>query len=445
MPIEVTMPRLSDTMEQGTVVSWNVKEGDAVNAGDILGDIETDKATMELQNFDDGTVAAILIEPGQSIEVGKPIIILAEQGEDPSEIKSDYSSGAAKAKQQGGDESSDTQSATATAGDDDTADNDHSHKTAPNGAAHSSGRIFASPLARKIAEEKGIDLASIDGTGPGGRIVRKDVEQAVSDTKPERARKDHTRSEQRPAAQHSQLHQTSLETRTIDLSNMRRTIAHRLAESKSVAPHYYMTVDVHMDELLQLRKKLNQQLESQGVKLTVNDFIVRACALAMQDHPFMNSRWVEKNGKASIVLEGDVNIGVAIALNRPEGGLVVATIRNADRLGLRQISNETKRLAEKARAKGLTIEEMADATFTISNLGMYAVEHYTAIVNPPNAAILAVGAATQKPVVRNGELAVGHLMSITMSSDHRIVDGAMVAQYLQTLKALLESPATLLV
>ncbi len=450
MPIEVTMPRLSDTMEQGTVVSWNVKEGDTVNAGDILAEIETDKATMELQNFDDGTVAAILVEPGQSIDVGKPIILLAEEGEDPQEIKSNFSAGNGKSanEPQAGSDESDEESATDSSQDhDDKAKNDAGAggQQSRNGAASSGERIFASPLARKIAEEKGIDLASIDGTGPGGRIVKKDVEQATSSSKPDRAAKQHSGTEHRAPAPHSQLHQTSLETRTIELSNMRRTIAHRLAESKSTSPHYYMTVDVHMDDLLDLRKKLNEQLESQGVKLTVNDFIVRACALAMQDHPFMNSRWVEKSGKASIVLEGDVNIGVAIALNRPEGGLVVATIRNADRLGLRQISSETKRLAEKARAKGLTIEEMADATFTISNLGMYAVEHYTAIVNPPNAAILAVGAATQKPVVRNGELAVGHLMSITMSSDHRIVDGAMVAQYLQTLKGLLESPATLLV
>lgn len=446
MPIEVTMPRLSDTMEQGTVVSWNVKEGDSVNAGDILGDIETDKATMELQNFDDGTIAAILVEPGQSIEVGKPIVLLAEEGEDPAEVKSSFSAtGGSKTKAEGaGDELGDSPTATATEHDQSASGRSSS---ARNGKPSSSGggRIFASPLAKKIAEEKGIDLSSIDGTGPGGRIVKKDVEKASSGRSAGRRSIEETGAEQRSRTQPQPFYQTKLETRTIDLSNMRRTIALRLAESKSTSPHYYMTVDVHMDELLDLRKKLNEQLKPQGVKLTVNDFIVRACALAMQDHPFMNSRWIESSGKASIELDGDVNIGVAIALDRPEGGLVVATIRNADQLGLRQISSETKRLAEKARNKGLTIEEMADATFTVSNLGMYGVEHYTAIVNPPNAAILAVGAAVQKPVVRDGQLAVGYLMSVTMSSDHRIVDGAMVAQYLRTLKGLLESPATLLV
>lgn len=453
MPIEVTMPRLSDTMEQGTVVSWNVKEGDAVNAGDILGDIETDKATMELQNFDDGTVAAILVEPGQSIEVGKPIILLAEEGEDPAEVKSGFSAGgsSSKKKSEGGEDESSTSTATAESDDED-GERSKNGRASTNGAPDrdSGERIFASPLARKIAEEKGIDLASIDGTGPGGRIVRKDVEAVLSESKPRRkaetsAKSSESASERRAPAPPPPMDGEGLETRTVELSNMRRTIARRLAESKSDLPHYYMTVDIHMDELLNLRKKLNEQLASQGVKLTVNDFIVRACAIAMHQHPFMNSRWVDEGGKASIELEGDVNIGVAIALNRPEGGLVVATIRNADHLGLRQISAETKRLAEKARSKGLTIEEMADSTFTISNLGMYAVEHYTAIINPPNAAILAVGAATQKPVVRNGELAVGHLMSVTMSSDHRLVDGAMVAQYLQTLKGLLEAPATLLV
>ena len=454
MPIEVTMPRLSDTMEQGTVVSWNVKEGDAVNAGDILGDIETDKATMELQNFDDGTVAAILVEPGQSIEVGKPIILLAEEGEDPAEVKSGFSAGGSSSKQKsegGQDESSSKSSSTATVDSEEESEADAPSKNgraSTNGAADRDNgeRIFASPLARKIAEEKGVDLAAIEGTGPGGRIVRKDVEEALSGSKSRRkAEKSDASSDRKAPVPPPPMDGEGLETRTVELSNMRRTIARRLAESKSDLPHYYMTVDIHMDELLNLRKKLNEQLASQGVKLTVNDFIVRACAIAMHQHPFVNSRWIDKDGKASIELEGDVNIGVAIALNRPEGGLVVATIRNADRLGLRQISAETKRLAEKARAKGLTLEEMADSTFTISNLGMYAVEHYTAIINPPNAAILAVGAATPKPVVRNGQIAVGHLMSVTMSSDHRLVDGAMVAQYLQTLKGLLEAPATLLV
>jgi pyruvate dehydrogenase E2 component (dihydrolipoamide acetyltransferase) len=237
-----------------------------------------------------------------------------------------------------------------------------------------------------------------------------------------------------------------LAARTVALSNMRRVIAKRLVESKATIPHYQVTVEADMDALLSLRGQLNEQLEAQGVKLSVNDFLVRACALAMHQHPFVNSRWKEQGAEAAIEILGDVHVGIAIALPEERGGgLVVGTIRNADRLGLRLISQHSRALAEKARTRGLSPEEMADSTFTISNLGMFGVEHVTAIINPPNAAILAVGAAVRKPVVRDGELAVGHRMAMTMSSDHRIVDGAMAAQYLATVREMLEKPATLLV
>jgi pyruvate dehydrogenase E2 component (dihydrolipoamide acetyltransferase) len=235
-----------------------------------------------------------------------------------------------------------------------------------------------------------------------------------------------------------------LAARTVPLSNMRRVIAMRLVESKTTIPHYQVTVEVAMDSLLALRQQLNDQLGAQGIKLSVNDFLVRACALAMHQHPFVNSRWSDDGPSIQIV--GDVNIGVAIALPEERGGgLVVGTVRNADRLGLRLISQQSKALSEKARAKGLSPEEMSDSTFTISNLGMFGVEHFTAIINPPNAAILAVGAAVKKPVVKDNQIAVGHRMQMTMSSDHRIVDGAMAAAYLNTVKAMLEAPATLLV
>jgi pyruvate dehydrogenase E2 component (dihydrolipoamide acetyltransferase) len=248
-----------------------------------------------------------------------------------------------------------------------------------------------------------------------------------------------------------------LAAKKVALSNMRQTIAKRLVQSKSTIPHYQVTVTARMDALLTLRGQLNEQLASQGVKLSVNDFIVRACALAMHQHPFVNARWSEAQGAApSIDIVADVNIGVAIALpvdpaTLAGGGLVVATLRNADRMGLRQISADTKRLSEKARVKGLTIDEMSDSTFTISNLGMFGVEHFTAIINPPNSAILAVGAAVEKPVVgkdpKTGEkkLIIGTEMQMTMSSDHRIIDGAMAAAYLATVKDFLEKPATLLV
>jgi pyruvate dehydrogenase E2 component (dihydrolipoamide acetyltransferase) len=242
--------------------------------------------------------------------------------------------------------------------------------------------------------------------------------------------------------------------RLIPVSNMRRVIAQRLSESKSSIPHYQVTFEVEMSALMTLRAQLNEQLASQGVKLSVNDFLVRACALAMREHPYVNARWVSqqaRHGQIDQFIEyvGEVNVGVAIALPLHEdgsgGGLVVATLRNADQLGLRQISAQTKALADKAKAKGLSPQEMDGSTFTISNLGMFGVAHFNAIINPPNVAILAVGAAIEKPIVRGGKVEVGHVMSMTMSSDHRVVDGALAAAYLATVKNSLEKPATLLV
>ena len=457
MPVEVTMPRLSDTMERGTIVAWNVKEGQKVAAGDVLGDIETDKATMELQNFDDGVVAAILTPVGQTIEVGKTILVLAEKNEDPAEIKAKYASGTgaapkaeprkAEAASSGGASPPPRHEAApaATAVAEPPANGAHSHGHPP---AHGSDRIFASPLARKVAEERGIDLASIRGSGPSGRIIRADVEAATAapaGRAPQAAAAGKGLvTPVGPSPEPMRMAAGALESRLVPLNNMRGTIARRLVESKTTIPHYQVTVTVAMDRLLGLRAQLNEQLGDQGVKLSVNDFLVRACALAMHQHPFINASW-GKDGQ-SIQLHGRVNVGVAVALSADAGGgLVVATLRDADRMGLRQISQDTKALAEKARSKGLTIDEMSDSTFTISNLGMFGVEHFTAIINPPNSAILAVGGAIQKPVVRDGQIVVGHEMQMTMSSDHRVIDGAMAAQYLATVRKFLENPATLLV
>ena len=458
MSIEITMPRLSDTMERGTIVAWNVKEGDKVKPGVVLGDIETDKATMELQSFDTGTVAAILLPQGETVDVAKIILVLAEEGENVAAVRAIYAGGgrpvvhasktvgtaqAAAAAVEAGRHGTGGASATGTA----VADRPQSAPAPANGhhapaSSGAGGRIFVSPLAKKIAEERGIDLSSIHGTGPGGRIIRKDVEDAgVAEAKPSLAA---------PAARSTMplpAPSAALESRTVALSNMRGTIAKRLVQSKTTIPHYQVTMAVDLDPLMTLRTQLNEQLANQGVKLSVNDFLVRACALAMHQHPYINASWGADN--QSLLYHAQVNIGVAIALPINErgegGGLVVATLRNADRIGLRQISADTKTLADKARGKGLSIEEMSDATFTISNLGMFGVEHFTAIINPPNAAILAVGAAVQKPVVKNGQIVVGHEMQMTMSSDHRVIDGAMAAQYLRTVKDLLEKPATLLV
>ncbi len=445
MPIEVTMPRLSDTMQQGTIVKWNVKEGQKVKTGDVIADIETDKATMELQSFDDGTVAKILVPQGQQVAVGTLMMVLAGTGEDVAAAAASAKGGAAPAKatQQGG-SSAPARSGSATAVLDAPASNGHSPG---NGAAD---RVFASPLARKIADEAGLDLTRVHGSGPGGRIVRKDVEEAIAGGTTAAPAAPSRASVAAPRVQAPlPVAASTLTARRIPVSNMRRIIAQRLAESKGTIPHYQVTFDVDMQPLMALRGQLNDQLAQQGVKLSVNDFLVRACALAMLQHPYINSRWSGAAGSEAIEYVGEVNVGVAIALPIQEdgtgGGLVVATLRNADQLGLRQISAQTKTLSEKARAKGLAPNEMSDATFTISNLGMFGVAHFNAIINPPNTAILAVGAAIEKPVVKNGQVVPGLVMSMTMSSDHRVIDGAMAAQYLSTVKTYLEKPATLLV
>ncbi|MBX3408450.1 MAG: 2-oxo acid dehydrogenase subunit E2 [Phycisphaeraceae bacterium] len=450
MPIEITMPRLSDTMQAGTIVKWNVQEGQKVKSGDVVADIETDKATMELQSFDDGTVASLPVSEGQNVPIGTVIMVLATGKEDPATIKSSQgaSGGSAQAKPvaAAGERASEPTGGNAPA-------TTLTHGT--NGAHSQSGngegsRVFASPLAKKIAAESGMNLTGVQGTGPGGRIIRKDVEAALAGGGRSAAEMPKTTASSPvravPALSHAGA---SLASRTIPLSNMRRVIASRLVESKTTIPHYQVTVEADMDALLALRAQLNEQLAAQGVKLSVNDFLVRACALAMHQHPYINARWGGKPGAETIEYVADVNIGIAISLPVQEdgtgGGLVVATVRSADQIGLRQISAQSKSLSEKARGKGLSPQEMSDSTFTISNLGMFGVTHFTAIINPPNAAILAVGAAVQRPVVRGGQVVPGHVMSMTMSSDHRIIDGAMAAQYLNTVKELLEKPATLLV
>jgi len=482
MAIEVKMPRLSDTMEQGTVVRWAVKPGQKVKSGDVIADIETDKSTMDLQTFDDGTVAEVAVPEGTTVKVGTVIMKLAEAGETvgASQGAPSASAGAQKtapaappAPARPSPSPAPVQAKPAVVETAPRASENGARPAAapPQAAPRGGERVFASPLARKIAEESGIDLATVEGTGPGGRVTRRDVEAAMeSGTALHPAPSAPSSPLRRSPAEPAKIStlaagavpgaalptvETPLRARSIPLSNMRATIAKRLVQSKATIPHYQVTVAVRMDTLLNLRQNLNEQLASQGVKLSVNDFLVRACALAMHQHPHVNSRWNDTPQGPAIELLPDINIAIAIALPLNEkgegGGLVVATLRNADRMGLRQISGDSKRLSEKARTKGLSIEEMADSTFTISNLGMFGVESFTAIINPPNVAILAVGAAVEQPVVETDpktgakKLGIGHIMQMTMSSDHRVVDGAMATQYLAAVKELLEKPATLLV
>ena len=456
MPIEITMPRLSDTMEQGTIIKWNAKEGDAVSAGDAVADIETDKATMEMQVFDDGTIAKILVDEGTTVEVGTVIAIMAEEDEDVSEIAGTTNAQPVAQSQEGSAETSSGQSAPTetpvrrvmpAAQEQVTSISPPLQTVAPGSDTAADGRLRVSPVARRLAEEHGVDLGTLQGSGPGGRVVKRDILRAMDAGTETAAAIPPSAKAVIPATPVSIVSPivkspTLAEDQIVPLSNIRQTIARRLVEAKATIPHYQVTVSFEMEPLLDLRKSLNEQLADQGVKLSVNDFLVRCCALAMYQHPEFNASW----GSDHIKIHGEVNIGIAISLPAERGGgLVVATLRNADQKSLRAISLETKLLAEKARTRGLSIEEMSDATFTISNLGMFGVDHFTAIINPPNSAILAVGAALHKPVVRDGELTVGYEMSATLSLDHRVIDGAMAAQYLQTLKGFIENPATLLV
>jgi len=452
MAIEIKMPRLSDTMETGTLVKWFVKEGEMVESGQVLADIETDKATMEMPTYDAGQVAKLVCAAGANVSVGETVMILAEEGESiEAAIKSvaggSASGGSTRSEARAAADSSNSSTSSqspATAAPASVAKPIAKGATSPNGGGESNGaegRMLISPLARRIADENGLDLKSLTGSGPQGRIIKRDVLAALGMDEESEEGASHATTEASAPGPVMAAPATQLGGK-VALSTMRQTIAKRLVESKNTIPHYQVSVSVNADPLLDLRKTLNEQLASQNVKLSVNDFIVRGCALAIHQHPDFNAAW-----KGDSLLIGEhVNIGVAIAL--PEGrggGLVVATLRDADRIGLRQISAQTKALADKARSKGLSLEEMAESTFTISNLGMYEVDFFTAIINPPNAAILAVGAAMRKPVVRNDELAVGHEMSCTLSCDHRIIDGASAARFLQTLKGMLENPATLLV
>lgn len=429
MSITLTMPRLSDTMEQGTIIKWNVQEGDEVASGAVVADIETDKATMEMQAYDDGVVAKILVGEGTQVPVGTAIALIAEEGEDPTGL----------------DAATPQAAATEPPAVAETATEPASEPTAPPAASTSKpatasgGRQRVSPVARRLAEEHGIDLAELAGSGPGGRIIKRDV---LARVEAEPVVGTVEAAVPVPLASVPTVQQVpALESTDIEVSGMRQTIARRLVESKQTIPHYQVKMRFSMDALIDMRASMNEKLAAEGVKLSVNDFLVRACALAMAEHPMFNASWAGDR----ILAHRRVNIGVAVSLSEERGGgLVVATIRDANLKSLRMISAETRMLATKAREKGLTTEEMSDATFTISNLGMFGVDDFTAIINPPNSAILACGAAIEQPVVRDHQLAVGWEMAANLSLDHRVIDGAMAARYLSTLKSMIEEPMRLL-
>ena len=439
MSIEITMPRLSDTMERGTIIKWHVAKGDEVNAGDVLADVETDKATMEMQAYDDGVVQDIMVPEGQAVEIGTVCAVLSDEDDEDGD---------------GGN--------AASAVDHDVPPGEvEVELLEPTNAAESVARpsprhsdLRITPVARRLADAHGVDLKALTGSGPSGRITKKDVlaAAAAGDEMQAAIAPSAASTSPPPALAPVQPMPTTpvssgdlvlnQDDRREPVSGMRQTIARRLVESTQEIPHYQVTMEFDMDAMVDLRASLNADLAQYEVKLSVNDLLVRACALAMAKNPLMNASW----DSDAIVFHNRVHIGVAVALPEERGGgLVVPVIRDADKKSLRQISAETRMLATKARERGLSPEDMSDATFTISNLGMFGVDHFTAIINPPNSAILAVGATAQKPVVRNGELAVGWTMSSTLSNDHRVVDGATAARYLGTLKLLLEHPSTILV
>ncbi len=434
MPTEILMPALSPTMEEGTLAKWLVKEGDTVSSGDLLAEIETDKATMEFEAVDEGTIGKILIPEGtEGVKVNTAIAVLLEDGESADDIAATP----AKAPE----------AAPAAAAGNEAAAPAASEAPAPAPAAPvkaDGGRIFASPLARRIAAQKCLDLSQLSGSGPHGRIVKADVEGATATAAaPAAAPAPATAAPVAaapagPSADAVARMYEDREYEEIKLDGMRKTIAARLSEAKQTIPHFYLRRDIKLDALLKFRSQLNKQLEGRGVKLSVNDFIIKAVANALQQVPACNAVWA---GDRVLQLKpSDVAVAVAI-----EGGLFTPVLQDADTKSLSALSTEMKDLASRARERKLAPHEYQGGTFAISNLGMFGIDNFDAIVNPPHAGILAVGSGIKKPVVGDdGELTVATVMSVTMSVDHRVIDGALGAELLQAIVDNLENPMVML-
>lgn len=412
----VTMPRLSDTMTTGTVATWLKKVGDTIKEGDIIAEIETDKATMEFESFNAGTLLYIGIEEGGSAPVDSILAILGPAGTDVSGVVAGFKVGASA-------ESKELAPETVV----------QTSVTTNQQTTNTNGRIFASPLAKKIAEEKGINLSQVKGSGENGRITKSDVEnyapsatatpaQAVSEATA-------TVSSVKPFVPAGEVFQEEIKN-----SQMRKVIAKRLSESKFTAPHYYLTIELDMDNAIASRTMINNLPET---KVSFNDMVIKASAMALKKHPQVNSQWKEE----AMIINHHVNIGVAVAV---EDGLVVPVLKFTDQMSLSQIGAAVKDMAGRAKVKKIQPNEMEGSTFTISNLGMFGIQSFTSIINQPNSAILSVGAIVEKPVVKNGQIVVGNTMTVTLACDHRTVDGATGAQFLQTFKAFMENPVTML-
>lgn len=423
--IVVTMPRLSDTMTEGTVATWLKKVGDKVEEGDILAEIETDKATMEFESFNEGTLLYIGIKEGESASVDSVLAIIGPAGTDISGVAENYKSGVSAESEDEKEEKSEVADSkeTSTNTEDDNADDK---------------RIFISPLARKIAEQKGIKVSDIKGSGENGRIVKSDVENykpaAAQNAKVSATEQPKTETPKEVSTLKPYVSVGEVQTEEVKNSQMRKIIAKRLSESAFTAPVFYLTIEVPMDNAMATRSTINSLPDT---KISFNDMIIKACAMALRKHPKVNSQWKED----VTIINKHINIGVAVAV---EDGLVVPVVQYTDQLGLMQIGANIKDLATRARNKKLQPSEMEGSTFTVSNLGMFGISEFTSIINQPNSAILSVGAIEEKPVVKNGQIVVGNTMKLTLACDHRTVDGATGAEFLQTLRQYVENPVTML-
>ncbi|OAN78089.1 pyruvate dehydrogenase complex dihydrolipoamide acetyltransferase [Sulfitobacter sp. EhC04] len=440
MPTEILMPALSPTMEEGTLAKWLVKEGDSVASGDVMCEIETDKATMEFEAVDEGVIGKILIAEGtEGVKVNAVIAVLLEEGESADDIGDTPAPDKADAPKEDAPKPKPEAKAPDAAKPEAAA-----APPAPKGG--DGKRIFASPLARRIAADKGLDLSGVSGSGPHGRIVKADVEGlSASDTPKAAASKPATASAApkaaAPAGPSADAIAKMYEGRDyeeVKLDGMRRTIAARLTEAKQTVPHFYLRRDIQLDALMAFRAQLNKQLETRGVKLSVNDFIIKACALALQEVPEANAVWA--GDKVFKLKPSDVAVAVAI-----EGGLFTPVLKDAEMKSLSALSAEMKDLATRARDRKLAPHEYQGGSFAISNLGMFGIDNFDAVINPPHGAILAVGAGVKKPVVdAEGQVSVATVMSVTLSVDHRVIDGALGAQLLNAIKDNLEAPMTML-
>ena len=435
MPINITMPALSPTMEEGNLAKWHVKEGDKVSSGDVIAEIETDKATMEVEAVDEGTVGRIVVAEGtEGVKVNAVIAILLEEGEDSAALSEEAKPSPAPKTEAAAEKAK--------------AEPEKAARAEPPAAAppaprgEDGGRIFASPLARRIAKEKGIDLAALRGSGPHGRIVKADVESAKPGATEVKAEAPKAEAKKPAPAQGASAEQVKKlygdrKFEEVTLDGMRRTIAARLSEAKQTIPHFYLRRDIGLDALLAFRADLNRRIEAKGVKLSVNDFIIKACALALQDVKDCNAAWA---GDRILRFEAS-DVAVAVAI---DGGLITPVIRDAETKTISAISKEMKDLAARAKARKLTPHEYQGGSFAISNLGMFGIDNFDAVINPPHGAILAVGAGVAKPVAKGGEVVVATVMSVTLSVDHRVIDGALGAQLLEAVKGYLEEPMSML-